>query len=325
MSSKQLLDEAKFWEIIKYLTQLDYKKDFDEICSDLSITKQKLNSFISFLNEVNYQLETEEFEGESKKLCPPGEKPTITLNFNLFEWLQFQAHFPVISECQNKPYHSDVKSILAKAENEYGDHDLFPPAMALEEILNANEPHIVTAGTLPQSEIIAFLEESILEHNVVNLKYENKSLMVYPWKIVYLDGDLNLIGEGLNDKCLINISINSITNIFEEDTTWNPVYSKIEVDDFIASIRAITDNEVRLVLKVYGRDNFDKSIPHHHLGKPCMFTNPEGDFIWAASIEPNEAIFEWLSELGSDIEILDPLEFKKEYLAYCEHKLKKLA
>jgi len=325
MSSEQLLDEAKFWEIIKYLVELDYKKDFDQILDDLNITNRKLNSFISFLKEVNYHFDTENFDGEGKKLCPPDNKPLIKLEFNLLEWLQFQAHFPVLAQCNDRPYHSDIKSLLAKAENENGSHDLFTPALALGEILEANKPHIVGSNQLLQGEIISFIEESILEKNVLNLKYDNKNIMIYPWKIVYLDGELSLIGEGLNDKCLINLSIESITNVFEEETPWKTVYSKIEVDDFIASIRAITDNEVRLVLKVYGRDNFDKSIPHHHLGKPCMFTNPNGDFIWAASIEPNEAIFEWLNELGGDIEILDPIDFKKEYLSYCEHKLKKLA
>lgn len=325
MSTEQLLNEAKFWEILKYLTDLDYKKSFDEICSDLEISKRKLNSFISFLKEVNYHFETEEFESEGRKLCPPEYKPQIKLEFNLLEWLQFQAHFPVLASCEGKPFHSSVKSLLAKAENVYGEHDIFAPAAALEEILDANKPQVVNSGNLPQGEIISFIEESILEQNVLSIKTNNKNHMIYPWKIVYLDGELSLIGEGVSDKCLVNLTIDSITNVFEDETTWKPVYSKIEVDDFIASIRAITDNEVRLVLKVYGRDNFDKSIPHHHLGKPCMFTNPDGDFIWAASIEPNEAIFEWINQLGSDIEILDPVDFKKEYLSYCENKLKKLA
>jgi hypothetical protein len=325
MSSEQLLDEAKFWEIVKYLVDLDYKKDFDEICNDLNITNRKLNSYVSFLKEVNYQFDTENFDGEGKKLCPPKEKPEINLKFSLLEWLQFQAHFPVLAQCNERPYHSDVKSLLAKAENEHGAHDLFNPALALEEILESNKLEAVEQDKLPQGEIISFIEECILDKKVLNLKSENKNIMIYPWKIVYLDGELSLIGEGLNDKCLINLSINSIGNVFEEETTWEAVYSKIEVDDFIASIRAITDNEVRLVLKVSGRDNFSQSIPHHHLVKPCMFTNSNGDFIWAASIEPNEAIYDWLNALGGDVEILDPIDFKKEYLTYCEHKLKKLA
>ena len=56
-----------------------------------------------------------------------------------------------------------------------------------------------------------------------------------------------------------------------------------------------------------------------------MVTNAEGEHIWAASVEPSDEIFQWVYELGADVEILDPSAFKKEFLNYCEAKLKKLA
>jgi hypothetical protein len=56
-----------------------------------------------------------------------------------------------------------------------------------------------------------------------------------------------------------------------------------------------------------------------------MFANPEGENIWAATIEPSNAIFEWIMELGSDVEILSPNTFKEKYLKYCEEKIDKIA
>lgn len=319
-----MLNEAKFWEVIKYLVGLENKASFEDICKDLSITKRQLNSFVNFLKEVDYQYDIEKQE-DAQFLNPASEQPKINIEFNLYEWLQFQAHFPSLAACKEKPYHSEIKKKLAKAENEFQKHELFEPANALEQILESYKPALTTHSSPVSSDIIAFVEESILEGNLLNLKYAEKSFVISPRKIVYLDGELNLVAEDINDKCLINISLSQVSNLFEDDSAWNHIYSEIEVNDFISGIRAISENEVRLVLKVVGRDHFDRSIPHQHLGSPCMFTNPEGDFIWAASIEPNTAIFEWLNELGRDVEILDPTDFKKEYLSYCEHKLKKLA
>lgn len=324
MSSQSMLDQGRFWEIIKYLVELDHKKNFDEICDDLSITNRQLNSFISFLKEVSYNLDHYSEDGV-RLLCPPSEKPKITLEFNLLEWLQFQAHFPALSACEDKPFHSEFVTKLSEVEQEYAAHDLFTPIETLNELMEIQSPQVVDGASVPKNEIIAFIEESILDEDVLNIQLLDKQITIYPRKIVYLDGELNLVAEGVNDKCLVNMNIDHITQAFEEDMTWTPLFSKMEIEDFVSSIRAISENEVRLVLKVYNRENFDNGLDHHHFGKPCMFTNPEGDFIWAASIEPNEEIYNWLSELGTDIEILDPIDFKKEFLKYCEGKLKKLA
>lgn len=324
MSSQSMLDQARFWDIIKYLVHLDHKKNFDEICNDLNISGRQLNSFVSFLKEVNYEMD-HYTEGEIRQLCPPTEKPNITVNFNILEWLQFQAHFPTLSTCDGKPFHEDFVAKLSELEQENIQYDLFTPMETLDGIMEMQTPKVVENGMIPKNEIIAFIEESIIDNDVLNIQLSDKNFLVYPRKIVFLDGELSLIAEGLNDKCLLNIGIDSINQVHDEDVEWTALFSKLEIEDFVSSIRAISENEVRLVLKVYNREHFDNGVPHHHFDRPCMFTNPDGDFIWAASIEPTQEIHEWLSDLGSDIEILDPIDFKKEFLNYCEGKLKKLA
>lgn len=324
MSSQSMLDQARFWEIIKYLVQLDHKENFNEVCKDLDLSGRQLNTFVNFLKEVNYEIE-HYTDGEERQLCPPIDKPKITLEFNILEWLQFQAHFPALSANEGKPYHEEFVAKLGEVEQEYSQHDLFAPMDTLNGIMQMQSPQIVEGNSLPKNEIISFIEESIIDDDVLNIHMNEKNFLVYPRKIVFLDGDLSLVSEGLNDKCLLNINIDSITQVHEEDIEWTPQFSKLEIEDFVSSIRAISENEIRLVLKVYNREHFDNGVPHHHFDRPCMFTNPDGDFIWAASIEPTEEIHEWLSQLGTDVEILDPIDFKKEFLSYCEGKLKKLA
>ncbi len=98
-----------------------------------------------------------------------------------------------------------------------------------------------------------------------------------------------------------------------------------EIEDFISGLRAVGENELRLVLKIYSQTKFETNVKRQHFANQCMVTNPMGDFIWAASIEPSDEVYEWIESLGPDVEILDPISFKKGFLEYCEAKLKKLA
>src|SRR5690606_40880888 len=104
-----------------------------------------------------------------------------------------------------------------------------------------------------------------------------------------------------------------------------PKFSKFEIDEFVLGLRAIDENEIRLILKIYSIENFHLELKNQLISNPCMVTNPHGELIWAASVEPSEVIFEWILSLGESVEIIDPMSFKQSYLMYCESKLKKLA
>jgi hypothetical protein len=87
----------------------------------------------------------------------------------------------------------------------------------------------------------------------------------------------------------------------------------------------MNEKETRLVLKIHHPGSVNLFPDHHFLGKPAMVTNGNGDLIWAAYVEPCEALFDWVASLGEDVEILDPTNFKEEFLSYCEEKLRKVA
>ena len=306
----ELLDQQNFWHIVKYLVQMKGTNSFDKICQDLEITKNQLGSFINFLKEVDYHFDYSVIDGK-QSLTAPSELPVIKFDFNLIEWLQFQAHFPAFESMQDKPFHSDIRDKFTEVENKYSQHDLFEPLETLQQVLEVPKMNYQNGQ---ENTIISFLEESILDKKHLRVQLQDKSFLIYPHRIVYLEGKLSLVAEDVQDKCLLNISLDQIQNLNEESSHKKNIFSKYEVSEFILGLRDVTGHEVRLVLKVYSYDKFDPKLEHHFLGKPCMITNSNGDAIWAASIEPSEKIFEWLEFLGSDVEILDPIELKKEFL-----------
>tara|TARA_B100001971_G_scaffold215192_1_gene259900 strand:- start:153667 stop:154632 length:966 start_codon:yes stop_codon:yes gene_type:complete len=321
-----MLADENFWNVVKYLTTLKEKTDIQFILDELSLNQTQLYSYLNFLKDVGMPIEIYETP-KAKLLEVSYAQKEINVKFNLFEWLCFQATFPTLANLEQQPYFEQLKNKLTSLEEQNKEHDLFPALETFASKVQSYTPHVVASDACLSNEIVSFLEEAILEKEVINLKLINQthSIKLYPRKIVFLDGKLNIVAEGIEDKCLTNISIESIQSAHDAQVDWTPMFSALEIDDFIASIRAITENEVRIVLKVYSREKFNTDLKHHHFGNQCMFTNPEGDHIWAASIEPSDELYDWLSELGKDIEILDPISLKKDLLKYCEEKLKKIA
>jgi hypothetical protein len=324
MTKNSILEQDKFWMVLEYLTNISKPLTLVQICEETNLQKWELNPFLNFLEEINYPFSVSK-EGKERVFTPPEVKPNFTLEFSLLEWIQFQAHFPKISECDGSPYHQGFRQKLLTEEEKYKQSDIFSPVLTLENVLKEHGPSLLDEGSNPSKEVLIFLEESIVEKKVIHLKTDNVSLKIFPRKIVYFDGRLNLVAEDTIDKSLLNMSVSSISQCYEEGENYEQQYSRVQIDNFISSLRSMTDTQVRLVLKIYSDDQFSLNLNQQLFENPCLFTNPEGDFIWAASLEPSTAIFEWLCELGSAVEILDPSDFKVDFIKYCEHKLKKLA
>lgn len=177
-----------------------------------------------------------------------------------------------------------------------------------------------------QKEIINRLEHDIAEKNLVRIcSKEGKEYHVFPCKVLHLEGELSLIAEDSQDHCLMIISLRQVGEIDHLEIHSSSKVTEFEVEEFIAALRALNEKETRLILKIHNPQAVNLFPDHHFLGKPCMVTNPIGDLIWAAYVEPCDALFEWLLTLGTSVEILDPGKFKHEYLMYCEEKLRKIA
>lgn len=174
--------------------------------------------------------------------------------------------------------------------------------------------------------LIKDLDEAIAKSNLVKITtLEEKKYFIHPCKVIHIEGSLSLIAEDSTDRCLSVIPLRNIQTLETIDKFSALKVSAYEIEEFITAIRSMGEMETRLILKIYDHQTINLFPDHHFLGKPCMVTNPNGDLIWAAYVEPCDSLYEWILSLGKRVEILDPLNFRQKYLSYCEEKLKKIA
>ncbi len=170
------------------------------------------------------------------------------------------------------------------------------------------------------------LDEVIGQQKMIQLlTSEDRAYSLFPYKVLHLEGTLSLIAEDSVDHCLFVVPLNEIGSFSILETLSQPRVTAYEIEEFITAIRAMNEKETRLILKIHEPHSTNLFPDHQFLGKPCMITNPTGDLIWAAYVEPCAALYDWLFNLGNRVEILDPVNFKEDYLIYCEEKLRKIA
>lgn len=324
MDNNSLINQEHFWLILKRLSQVEFNTSRSTLMRELGATEFQLNAILVFMQEIGFEFVHEEIEGVKYLRLEPHQKQ-VKVNFSLLEWVQFQAHFPALSHCADQPYHEDFKLKLIELEDKFKENDLFKPLQALEEIFNQSQPSLVMNQNNPLQQILIFLEESIIERKSIQLQVGDDHLKLFPLKIVYFDGGLNLIAESICDQSLMNFKLSEIDSSFEENGQYLPLHTDGEIEQFISSLRAMQEKVIRLVLKIYSHEDFGINLSQIYFHNPCLFTNPEGDYIWAATLEPSPEVFEWLCDLGTYVEILDPVSFKREFIKYCEDKLKKIA
>ena len=173
---------------------------------------------------------------------------------------------------------------------------------------------------------VKMLDEAVVQKQFVSLTTSaEKTYHVLPWKIIHLEGKLSMIAEDALDHCLIVLSLAEIAFVNLVVSTSVSKVSAFEVEEFIVAIRSMSEKETRLILKIHDPQSVNLFPDHHFLGKPCMISNPNGDLIWAAYVEPCDDLFDWLLTLGNNVEVLDPGKFKDEFLSYCEEKIRKVA
>jgi hypothetical protein len=165
------------------------------------------------------------------------------------------------------------------------------------------------------------IDYDICYRKTINIHFfNNKECMVYPHRLVFLDGILCMVGESTQDKTLVYFGLEDIKDVEAFDQTYDPNLSQIEVNEFIYNLRTINGKEERLVLKVYSQYEADLLPSYHFLGSPFVTSNSEGDMIWAATVEMCDDIFQWLYSMRDRAEILDPAHVRKEFSHFCELK-----
>lgn len=174
-------------------------------------------------------------------------------------------------------------------------------------------------------DIVSFLEESITGHKILRVSLSEGVKEVLPKSIYYINEQLHLIGIMATSGHLRAIELSQISNICEAEDL-GQMSEDIDRDvilNYISQLKESSGTEVRLVLKLHSMINFDIQVKHDLIRRPSLILNPQGELIWAGTLSPSRAIYEWLAELGADIEILDPIDFAKDYLSFWQEQRKK--
>lgn len=242
-----------------------------------------------------------------------GESIQYMLPLSPGEWIQLHQILNSHKSAETAVMHS-----LRKKVTENG------PIKVVMELLSQLELWDQELNEVEQV-MIQQLDLAINEKQLLCLMAGEKSFTVHPCRVLHLEGQLTLIAEDFQDHCLLVIPLKDVKDISPVPSMKVPKVTPYEIEEFISAIRAMNEKETRLILKIHDPSTSNLFPDHQFLGKPCMITNPNGDLIWAAYVEPCEALYEWILTLGKNVEILDPVKFKDEYLIYCEEKLRKIA
>lgn len=232
------------------------------------------------------------------------------------EWMHLHH---VLSSAPSDLIHDEAFHSLKKKVSDQG------PLQAVMEMLDQLQLWDNDLSVHEQK-FIQLLDQAVLSKQLIKLgTIDEKCYNVFPCKVLHLEGQLSLIAEDLQDHCLMVFPINSLSQATIVASTSHPRVTSFELEEFIGCVRSMNEKETRLILKIVDPSDVNLFPAHHFLGKPCMVTNPNGDLIWAAYVEPCEALFDWIAALGHHVEILDPTKFKEQYFMYCEEKLSKIA
>jgi hypothetical protein len=169
---------------------------------------------------------------------------------------------------------------------------------------------------------LALIESAIVQKRVLELSNSNQEVFNFlPLRVLELAGEVTVIGEDIFSNRLIDISVEEIEHLVVVSSDFKLTFTLQEVDFYIKQLREVEGSSYRLVLKV-GHTISDLGHPGklQHLGTPYMTTNVDGDLIWAATVEVNIDLFEWLFALRNDIIILDPTNIKDGFENYCHYR-----
>lgn len=317
MKSGQRFELEQFWNVVKTVFSEDNPCKISNLEKKTGLKRHHLNSFMTYLKDVGLGIELFDQGGESWVSIP--HKPKITLELDLMEWLEMQSILPWISSLADSDKRLSMEKLFERLESDFESHDHFGAFQSLE-----TKFHYLKSG---HGIVLKIIEEQILKDKCVTIKLlEGEQVDIKPLKTVEISSELMIIAEDFTHKCLTCYGIADITSVEVIDKDHLSSYTSQEIDKFINQLSAIDIESVRLVLRFKDcRPEDFVQPPFETNGRPFVIENKEDTFIWAATVDPSDDIYKWLSGLGEKVSVLGPDDFIKEYISFCETKLKKIA
>lgn len=327
MAREPRIFNDRFWTVLKHLDQLESEislSAFRYLIGLEDLKRAELFEVISFMKNFDCSVEVKSRE-EELIIVPDENKKRVIIDLSVSEWMALQAHFPLLQEFSGKSIHQTLIEKLNQVEMQYADLDLF---RFFEE--ESEKQNIIKRMHEKDAKMIEQIEDCLKSGLLLQvIGKDSKSTTIFPHRLVFLEGELSVVGEDNTDRSLICVSVNEIEDVrllINSDYTQN--FTPRSVDDFINAIRAVAGSEERMVLKVKNAETVDLKPPYHFLGNPYMTSNMNGDLIWAASVEMSDDLLEWLYQIKDSVEILDPEHLKErfeEYQLQRHAKIKKAA
>ncbi len=310
MNRSDLLNDKAFWSVLETLLSKDKSYTFGELEKDLEIGHDEVMALCSFLKNIGVEVSINDEKVRVKGLSK------FQWSLSLMDWIAFQAHFPFLLEHSSAPYHKFLKRFLASQEIKLASHDFFEAFATLEKSFQDRS-----------NQSVKILEKAILEKSALRLKLmgRNRNIYCFPYRLSYLDNELNLVTEDGLDKTLLTIPINKISDVKVADEPVKPNHGVAEVTSFISSLRQFSDTEQHLVLKIFQpNESINLNPEFHFFRNASLLRSSRGDYIWSAYVEPGDKLYGWLEDLWKNcqFDILAPLSLAEDFDEYLYNKMK---
>lgn len=315
MSRVKQLENSSFWKRLYALSKLSEPKTAAKLAFEFGVSIEQLKSDIQSAHDYGLELKSEVI-GEDFWIIPAAQQSThVGVNLTPFEWAHLNHFFGLALQKEEfAEFHPLLSQLKIHSESLVEFDQLTTDSQMPLEFQNGREKSVQR------------LEEAMVTKSLVYIEFsDGKKKNIFPIKVIHLEGELSLVGEDSQDHCLFVMNVSEMSKVKVLAQSYQPQVTPFELEEFISAIRNMNEKETRLILKIHDPESVNLFPNYHFLGKPCMITNPSGDLIWAAYVEPCPDLYDWLIELGGKVEILDPVQFKSEYLGYCEEKLSKIA
>lgn len=321
MTFQELAQHGSFWQLIDFCEDLENPVLKSEICDLFRIAERDFYSVLALLTDLGSSFEHsvhgEEERFMKKKFSENTDKGFLS-KFSVKEKIQMIVFCVVQADSNSSRHFKELYEKILSSE-EFNSISYFLEKLS-SQFMRGGQGKVLSFKRNEDS--LLKIERSIYHKNLLNIFCrDQREIKILPFKMMKLDGALALIGEEIGTGSCIHLSLGEILSVEELNETYCPINSRFEFEDYIDGLRSIKETQVRLILKIDASFDWDDSLAYQHFGNPCLIKKGNGHMIWAASVEPSEEIFEWISDMGNSVEIIDPSAFKRVYLRYCEDKL----
>ncbi len=312
MTRKTAELDPMLWKKLALLVNVE-GEDWEAQVRSLQLSFSEARSLLVALKTSKTRLEAQ--TGQSEEVFQAWSWDQWCRMVHLLESLKTDpAHkaevIPLLKECRQHPAYAVYTQLLAAVQTSPSS-----PAPAAEQGEDDSRRAKVKE-----------VEDAILGQRTVMVeRMDGGRCELIPSRVVYLDGELSLVAEDSHDHGLVALRFAEMAKVVAVGRQKAVRAHPHEVEEFIQALRSMGETETRLILKIKDPARFNVFPDHHFLGRPCLITNPEGEVIWAAYVEPCDELYAWLDTLGDEVEIMDPTGFIAEYAAYREAKSRKMA